>query len=270
MVRVKLLFLIILMFFVACVPKVKYQPLSIPQNKIVFPAIYQVVTDDNLGFNKVNLLKGIYVTNYIHKHDLLIKIRFRLEFRTTRKLIDVTIKDMQSYDSERGKWQEDTVTLVFDVNKLRNNVLSRINEILANVALYQKARRNALSDFDFNIMGMSSMTEVAANRWIEKALLNRVFTWKLPLNEFRETEPILTTERNYKYVASFFYTQFEEPVRNFFIPGRRIFIDLYTNSDRFAGFNKGERIEASGILSKATKLHDNLYSFRLIDSTMSN
>lgn len=270
MYKSKVFSILVLLVFCACVPKVQYKPLSVPENKIVFPAVHKVVTDDKIGFSKVNLLKGIYVTNYVHKHDLLTKIRFRLVFRTTRKLVDVAIRDMQRYDSDLEVWKKDEVTLAFDGNKLRNNLLARIDAILGDAQVYKQARNDALKDFEFNIMGMSSMTEVAANRWIEKALLNRVFTWELPLNEFRETKWTPGEDRRYRYVASFLFEQSENLLEKVFGKGGEILIELYTNSDRYAKYNKGERIKARGILTGAVKLTDELYSFHFIDESLSN
>lgn len=262
--RLKISVLLVFALTSGCM-KAHYTPIALPAGKIAFPAIFKVSTEDKLDFTQVNLLKGRFVTNYIYKHDLLTRIRFQLEFMTTKKQVGIEMLNMQRWDDERGYWRKDDVTLAFDQNKLRNDYLSRINAILNDLDLYKEAREAALSDFNFNIMGMSSMTEVAANKWIEVGLIDRVFTWHLPLNEFREAN-VQIAGASYKYVASFWHTEKQSHLENIIARGGNISISLYTNSDRFASFNKGEVVEAGGILRSASKLRDDLFSFNLVES----
>lgn len=251
------------MFLMSCAPRTTYMPLTYSGEKPIFPAIYKVITDRQLIFRDVNLLKNRYVTSYIYKNDLLVKIRFLVKLYQQDNQIQATITNLESRNSETQIWEKRYSTLTFNGNAFRNELLDEIRHVLHSPVDYANAKNAALTDFRFNMQVMDSMTEVAVKAWIENGLIDRVFSWELPLQEFRETDPQLSISKKYQYEADFSVSEKQSLLG--FPLGGQISISLYTNSDRFAAMNKGDIVKVQGKLISAYKVFLNNYSFNFAE-----
>ncbi len=245
-----------LVFLTACATTNPAPPNLASYNgpKAIYPAVVDVFAGLSAQTEEIDVYNDIFKSGYIHRNDILIPIRFKLEVEMVGESVNVKVVDLKRYESDRRMWVRHHASLGFDPAGYAKRVSHAIVSVLNDPNEYASVKNELLSDLSFHVAVFCDAMPGGRLKWFEEEMKGRTFDIDGTLKKVRDygvNRTRFSDENDLRYSAEMRFRADIEWEQNDLFPG--FSLSMFTDNDTYSLMREGRRVRTKALAYPSDK-----------------
>lgn len=237
----KTVFILLLFVFVSNVfaqdAQYVYGPITGVTLDDMFAVANKTFANNSLKTEKFVYSKGVIESSAYDFVVLINEYRCNIEIKNTDAGVYISFVNLKV--KSEGRYQDAAMVLGKKPKKLIAAIGKEFENIAGDASAINDAKTLFYNDPATHHLFFAKATDLAVDRWYEKYLKDKSFTWLMEFRDIDKNETELHTD--YKYILTGRYYKGSSLVGS-----EGIYVRLFTNDDQHTMTDKGEKIDISG------------------------